>query len=240
MRAVLLLLLAAWQRSGCVAAASTGTSAQYDVVVYGATPGGVSAAVAAAREANSAANSTSRRSPLRVVLLEPGLYVGGAISGGLGQADYGQAAMHVLGGQSEEFFQRVASYYNVPFYLPEDRQCSAHQVPWVSEPHVAEQVLVDMLHAAGVVILTGTRIVEAEISTANVSTNGVAITSVKTANGAVLSAQVFIDGTYEGALMKMAGVTTTWGREANTTYKETAAGRLPTLHEAPVWCVPLQ
>ena len=42
----------------------------YDVVVYGATPSGVMAALNAAREGQKTA------------LLEPGLYVGGCMSGG--------------------------------------------------------------------------------------------------------------------------------------------------------------
>lgn len=47
--------------------------------------------------------------------------------------------------------------------------------------------------------------------------------------------KVFIDGTYEGALLKMAGCSYTFGREANTTYNEPTAGRLPTFHEQPTW-----
>lgn len=50
----------------------------FDIVVYGATPGGVQAAVAAGREGKD------------VALLEPSLYIGGALTGGLGLADYGQ------------------------------------------------------------------------------------------------------------------------------------------------------
>ena len=52
----------------------------------GATPGGVSAAVAATREG------------ARVALLEPGLYVGGMMSGGLRKSAYGAHAQRVMGG----------------------------------------------------------------------------------------------------------------------------------------------
>lgn len=48
-------------------------AAQYDVVVYGGTAGGVMAAIAAANLG------------VRVALLEPGRHVGGMISGGLGR-----------------------------------------------------------------------------------------------------------------------------------------------------------
>ena len=88
----------------------------FDVVVMGATPGGVAAAVAAGREGRT------------VALLEPGQYVGGAMSGGLGQADYGMHAERVLGGISREFFERVAAKYGVPFAFPPDNQCSDHRV----------------------------------------------------------------------------------------------------------------
>ena len=61
---VTLVLLTAAAR-----AASLKTSVSFDVVVYGATPGGVASAVAAAREG------------ARVALAEPSLYIGGAMSG---------------------------------------------------------------------------------------------------------------------------------------------------------------
>lgn len=211
------------------------SSINFDVVVYGATPGGVQAAVAAGREGKNTA------------LLEPSLYVGGAISGGLGQADYGQHAPIVLGGQSKEFFERVASYYNVPFSFPPDRQCGKHEVPWVSEPHVAEQILVDMLREANVTILMDHRIVKANVAVASAGRGGSAaasnakasgvkrIDSVTTATGDIILGTVFVDGTYEGALMKMAGCSYTFGREANTTYNEPSAGRLPTFQEQPDW-----
>ena len=64
---------------------------------------------------------------------------------------------------------------------------------------------------------------------------GPRIGTVSTPEGSVFSADVFVDGTYEGALLKLAGVSYTFGREANTTYSETAAGRLPTRAEQPIW-----
>jgi len=71
-----------------VAAAVSGISENhYDVVVYAATPGGVMSAVAAGREG------------VRVALVEPGLYIGGMCSGGLGNSDYGANAKNVLGGR---------------------------------------------------------------------------------------------------------------------------------------------
>ena len=189
---------------------------EFDVIVYGATPSGVAAAVGAAREG------------AKVALLEPGQYTGGCMSGGLGLADYGLHSEQVIGGFSEEFFRRIAKHYNTPFYFPAGEQCGDHHVPWVSEPHVAEQVFEDMLSDANVPVYHETRIVSAVNEDAQIS-------SLQAAHGNVFKANVFVDGTYEGALMKMAGVQYTWGREANTTYNETAAGRLPTAQEQPDW-----
>ena len=202
------------------AAAALEASVSFDVLVYGATPGGVASAVAAAREG------------ARVALAEPSLYIGGASSGGLGQSDYGPHARRVMVERSisTEFFRRVAAHYNVSFFWPPDFQCGQHHVPWVSEPHVAEQVMVDMLAEANVTVLRGTRIddvriareteteTETEIASVSAGVSSPRIQTVSTPDGRVLAASVFLDASYEGALMKLAGVSYTFGREANTTY----------------------
>ena len=59
-------------------------AADYDVVVYGGTSGGVTAAVQAARMGK------------RVALIEPGRHLGGLSSGGLGWTDMGNP--DVVGG----------------------------------------------------------------------------------------------------------------------------------------------
>jgi flavin-dependent dehydrogenase len=59
----------------------------FDVAVYGATAGGVLAAIAAAQEGAN------------VALLEPGRHVGGMVSGGLGRTDYNERRdRSVIGG----------------------------------------------------------------------------------------------------------------------------------------------
>src|SRR5882762_6528000 len=68
-----------------------------DVVVYGATPSGIAAAIEAAHLGK------------QVFLLEPGQHVGGMTSSGLGTTDmYTQSA---LGGLVQTFFNKVASIY---------------------------------------------------------------------------------------------------------------------------------
>src|SRR5262249_19511576 len=70
---------------------------EYEIVVYGATSGGVSAAVQAARMGHS------------VILIEPGKHLGGMTSGGLGATDIGNK--RAIGGISREFYQRVRAHY---------------------------------------------------------------------------------------------------------------------------------
>src|SRR3954453_2588853 len=68
-----------------------------DVVVYGATAGGAVAAVAAAREGKS------------VLLLDPGKFLGGMFTGGLGATDTGVRGG--IGGYSREVFDRIRAHY---------------------------------------------------------------------------------------------------------------------------------
>src|SRR6476661_8852631 len=109
----------------------------YDVVIYGGTSAGVSAAVQASRMGKT------------VVLIEPGKHIGGLTSGGLGWTDSGNKA--VIGGISREFYQRLKKHYDDPaawvyekrdgykFYRKDE------DAMWAFEPKVAEAVLRDML-----------------------------------------------------------------------------------------------
>src|SRR5688500_4139099 len=69
-----------------------------DVCVYGATSGGVIAAVQAARQGKT------------VALASFNTHVGGTTSGGLGATDIGNAA--AIQGVSREFYERIAVRYN--------------------------------------------------------------------------------------------------------------------------------
>jgi hypothetical protein len=111
---------------------------EYDVVVFGATPAGVIAAVTVAREGKS------------VVLLEPGKHVGGMISGGLCATDTGNRA--AIGGTSREFFDRVRDYYVKKYgeKAPQVRDCTDGFRP---EPHVAELIFLEMLRQARVPVV---------------------------------------------------------------------------------------
>ena len=104
-----------------------------DVAVYGATPAGVTAAVAAARAGR------------RVLLLEAGRFVGGMVSGGLSNTDTGPRGPEVISGLTAEFFRRVRAVEASRSACLDD--CGS---TFFFEPHVAERVFEDMLRDAGV------------------------------------------------------------------------------------------
>ena len=177
---------------------SAGAAHSFDVVVYGGTAGGVIAAVTAAREG------------LNTALLEPGRHVGGMVSGGLGWTDYGRK--EVIGGYALEFYLRVGKHYELQRY--------GHQIGWVHEPHVAENIFREMLREAGVQLFEQSRLKEKS----GVLKAGSQVAGIVVENGDLFTAKVFIDSSYEGDLMAQAGVTYTYGREGNSQYDETLAG----------------
>ncbi len=180
-------------------------AAEADVIVYGATPGGFCAAIAAAREGT------------KVVLIEPSAHVGGVNTGGLSFSDSNQTVRSTLLGLFEEWHQRVAADYAARgVKLPYDVATKDNSV-WTYEPHVAARVTNAMLKEAGVTVLT-------KQSLEGVEKEGTKIIILRTSAGAH-TAKVFIDATYEGDLMARAGVVWHIGRESRDEYGESFAGR---------------
>lgn len=190
-----------------------------DVCIYGGTASGVTAAVQVARQGKS------------VVLLVPGQYIGGMTSGGLGATDIGHK--DVIGGLSREFYKRVAKHYakneswvhetREEFFAHRSKRTKLSEVQgenatmWTFEPHVAEQILKEMLAEEKVPVRFGQRLVL-------VKKDEKRIAEVTMENGHIFRAKMFIDATYEGDLMAMSGVSYRVGREANAVYNETLNG----------------
>jgi len=176
-----------------------------DVLVYGATPGGFCAAIAAAREG------------AKVVLLEPTAHVGGVNTGGLSFSDSNQTVRSTLLGLFEEWHQRIAADYAARgVKLPYD-VATKDNVVWTYEPHVAARVTDAMLKEAGVKVITNQPLMD-------VGKDGARIVALRTPAG-LQTAKVFVDATYEGDLMARAGVVWHIGRESRDEYGESYAGR---------------
>jgi hypothetical protein len=169
-----------------------------DVLVYGGTSAGVIAAY------------TARTYGKRVLLVEPGRHLGGMSSGGLGQTDIGNK--FAVTGLALDFYRRVGRHYGV-------------FEAWQFEPHVAEQVFREYVDAAQVEVLLSRRLVRVWKDGTRIRQVALEYAGAGEGAGPILvQAREFIDASYEGDLMAMAGASYIVGREANTVYGETLNG----------------
>jgi hypothetical protein len=197
----------------------SGRQEGYDLVIYGGTPGGITAAVQAARMGKS------------VLLIETGKRLGGASSGGLGWADIG--VEQTIGGMSLEFFERVYHYYQQDSawkwqkrsdYQPKGN----HGVPeggpmWSFEPKVSKHIFEQMVgEQENITLVYNERLDLAK----RVEMNDGNIIAVTTESGRTFRGRYFVDASYEADLMALAGVSYHVGRESRATYNEQLAGVL--------------
>ena len=215
-RALSFLLVMSASLSVAAATDSSPTALSFDVLVYGATPAGIAAAVVAA-------NGTG----LRVALLEPGPLIGGmAGPGGIGLRDVNlEAASGVSDARSVLnrwlHLNRLAYGVAAPVWQPDQR---VGQANW-------ESIVGDARYNITLAVNTG--LVEGGASSPiqMVGTRIVSISTVDTMTGGaptVWTAAVFIDASYEGEVTLAANVSWTYGREARATYNESWAGVLAT------------
>ena len=189
----------------------------YDIVVYGGSSGGVTAAIQASRMGKKA------------VIVEPTQFLGGLTTGGLGATDIGNKK--AIGGMSREFYHRIWKHYsNAASWTLQTRDdyyqkrphgnSAGEETMWTFEPHVATQVYDDMLKETKVTVVFGERL---DLNKGAVK-DGTRITKIIMESGREFEAAMFIDATYEGDLMAKAGVSYHVGREANAQYGETING----------------
>ncbi|WP_339911634.1 FAD-dependent oxidoreductase [Symmachiella dynata] len=178
---------------------------KYDVVVYGGTSGGVVAAVQAARMGKS------------VLLIEPGRHLGGLTAGGLGATDIGNKA--AIGGLSRDFYRKLGTHYaqseSWNWQKREEfrsRRKGNETEMWTFEPHVAEQTFRDWLAEYKIPV----RFEERLDLQNGVNKTDAHIDTIVMESGLQVAANVFIDATYEGDLLAVAGVSYHVGRESNT------------------------
>ncbi len=213
--------------SASIARSAPDGADRFDIVVYGGTSAGVTAAVQAARMGKT------------VVLIEPGKHLGGLTSGGLGWVDVGNP--QTIGGLAREYFHQAWQHYqdDAAWKWEKKRKMGGQHAPlppndqtmWILEPSVAERLFDQMAGEAKVTVVRNERLNRKT----GVKQEGRKIVSIAMESGRVFHARMFIDATYEGDLMAAAGVSYFVGREPNSRYKETIngvrpdplAGRLP-------------
>jgi len=186
-------------------------------VVYGATSGGIAAAIQAKRMGKS------------VILIEPNLRIGGLTTGGLGQTDIGNKA--AIGGISREFYEEIKSYYDDPKvwkwqdkkeYVDggQTRTKEGERSMWTFEPSAALKVYEKMLQDESILLVKNKKLNRKT----GVKKDKGRIASITMISGEVYAGEMFIDATYEGDLMAAAGVSYIVGRESNAVYHETLNG----------------
>lgn len=176
-----------------------------DVVIYGATPGGISAAVAAAKSGS------------QVVLVEPTARVGGLLTSGLSHSDF--HSIESLSGSFLDFSQRVKAHY-VKTYGAESEQVETSYEGTFGEPKVNLRVLEQMLAEQPRISVYKQAVLKRVIQNER---NLSAAVFVSQGEEWQVSAKVFVDGSYEGDLMAMAGVPFHVGREGRQQYGEALA-----------------
>lgn len=198
-----------------------GKSHEYDIIVYGATSAGVSAAVQASRVGRS------------VALISVDGHVGGVTASGLTATDMNNHK--AIGGVSREFYQRIYDYYSDSSawdFSNEDQYfrnlkkrvyggiSKKDRMQWVFESHVAEKIFRQLIEEANVDLIEYDRL-DLNAGVLKIASE---LQSITMESGDVYSAKVFIDTSYEGDLMALSGVSYITGREGLDKYGEDLAG----------------
>ena len=186
----------------------------FEIVVLGATPGGICAAVAAARLRS------------HVLLLERTAHIGGLPANGLGATDI--ATRGATGGLFAEFVGRVHAQY-VQKYGADSPQVADCSDGYHFEPHVAEAVFEQMVTEQPTITLRRNR--QFDASHQNVRKNGdrlteITVTDRATGKTETIEAVVFVDATYEGDLAHASGCHWETRREGKAEFGEPCAGRV--------------
>jgi len=171
-----------------------------DICVYGATPSGIAAAIAAAREGCS------------VLLIEPTDWIGGTVSGGIARTDVDEGVSKAaVVGFADEFFGAIArdGYYQTQnnFWVH-----SYNGEPSINLAFLKRFLVQHHIHP----------IVNAKLQ--SVQVNDRTIVAAAFDRVGVVEARLFIDASYEGDLLAEAGCSYFIGREANAVYGESHNG----------------
>lgn len=159
---------------------------RYDVAVIGGGPGGIPAAIAAARRGE------------KVILVERNAFLGGAAASGLGILGYlDRNGNKALGGIAQELVDRMSVMHGAFDHA----RCPVHNSITGISPEVFKIVAVEMCTEAGVDILFNSELLDVKVENNHVK----AVTVYGKCTETVVYAKVFIDGTGDGDLAYMAG-----------------------------------
>jgi hypothetical protein len=159
---------------------------KFDVAVIGGGPGGLSAAISAAREG------------AKVIIVERSSALGGAAVSGLGILGYlDSKGRKCLGGLAQEYIDRLKKYGGAIGHY----RCPVHNSITPISPDVFRIVAVEMCLEAGVEILFNCELIDVQVDNSCVKRVAVYGKSTRIE----IEAKVFIDGTGDGDLAYMAG-----------------------------------
>lgn len=194
--------------AGANVASAAGPVRTVDVCVYGATPAGIVAAVAAKQEGCS------------VLVIEPSRWVGGILGAGI-KPMQDCAEAKAVGGMTAK---NVFAMGNRPDVIRQKFEA------WLR----AEGIPVLFEHRVQRVEKSGPAVARLILELAPPSADGVPAPSAAKKDAATVAAKVFIDASYEGDVMAAAGVTYAVGREAASAYDEKLAGVGPPTNWTPI------
>lgn len=181
-----------------------------NVVVVGSTPAGIMAAIAAARLG------------CKVTLTEYHGHIGGMSTSGLGKSDIENK--DAIQGLFKEFTQNIRAHYVKKYGEASDNVVKCKD-GYYYEPSVAETVFNQMIaREKNIRVLVNHQIDKASVSADTLKE--LHFTNRTTNKNVTLSADVFIDATYEGDVYALAGAAYMLGRESKRDFKEEHAGKI--------------
>lgn len=139
----------------------------------------------------------------RAVLVEFSNHIGGMTTSGLSATDIGDK--HSIGGLTLQFHRSLGKAYG-------------KEEHWFFEPHIASSIFKDWLESYSIPVYKECRLQRVEIGADK------RIRRIITEDNMIFEATVYIDASYEGDLMALAGVSYTYGRESNDVYDEDFGG----------------
>lgn len=190
---------------------------QSDLVVYGPTLSGIAAAIVAARAGKS------------VVIVCPEQVLGGMITGGLGITDAPLTFKNWAGGVVDEFTSALTARTGFTFSLYQ----------WCFQASDSQAVIDAMVAAeSNITVRLNEKLVSwtqrqvtgiTGMDASQLDRRGDAIASITT-DADTYEADVFIDASYDGALMELTGVPNMIGREGEDFRREPYSGILGSEH----------